>query len=153
MKTLHEHIADPNVRKAVIRDCVVVLEEEVSKKGGLGGLVVKGGFKVIKSLGNGTIERLIDWLLDEFVDAMEPFYQQFQQIDEPVRPTFTRFVEDRTDAVANALIGVTDQRRQRAKNKILISAYDKLRPQALQHVREGVPSVGRLLHKYILQPA
>ena len=150
MKTLKEHVTEPSTRRAVVLDCVVVLEEEVNKKRGVSGLLVKGGFKVIKSLGSGTIEKLIDWLLDEFVEAMEPFYEQYQQVDEAARPTFARFVEDRTDAVANALIGVTDKRRQRAKNKLLIGAYDKLRPQALQHVREGVPGVGRVLSKYIV---
>ena len=149
MQRLKDVIAQPGQRQQIVRECVVVLDQEVSKKSGLSGLVVKGGFKVVKSLESGrAVERLIDWLLDEFVEAMEPFYESFQSLDPASRPTFSRFVEDRTEEVAEALLGVTDKRRQRAKNKVLIAAYDKLRPQALHHVREGVPSVGRLLDKY-----
>jgi hypothetical protein len=149
MQRLKDVIAQPGMRQQIVRECVVVLDQEVSKKSGLSGLVVKGGFKVVKSLESGrAVERLIDWLLDEFVEAMEPFYESFLSLDPASRPTFSRFVEDRTEEVAEALLGVTDKRRQRAKNKVLIAAYDKLRPQALHHVREGVPSVGRLLEKY-----
>ena len=136
-------------RPQVIRECVVVLDEEVSKKGGVTGLMIKGGFKVIRALEGGkTLERLVDWLLDEFLEAVDPFYVQYQAEDAALRPSFEIYLTRREAEVAEALLGVTDRRRQKAKNAILIKTYDGLRGTALQHVRSGVPAVGRLVQKY-----
>ncbi|MEM1010044.1 MAG: hypothetical protein AAGJ35_13690, partial [Myxococcota bacterium] len=142
-------IDDPQTREAIVKDSVLVLDQEVSSKKGVSGLVVKGGFKVIKSLEKGRIiERLINWLLDDFVAELEPFYAQYQQIDASARPPLSQFLIDRTDAVTQALLGVTDKRRERANNKLLIKTYDKLRPQAVQHVRDSIPNVARLLETH-----
>jgi len=151
MSTLKELVAQPGMRDRIIDDSVVVLEQEVSKKGGMSGMLIKGGFKVISKLERGRmLHRLVDFLLDEFVDALEPFYADFMSQDAGSRPSFSAYVNRREDDVANALLGVTDRKRERAKNKVLIKTYDKLRPYALKNVLEGVPAVGQLFERHII---
>ncbi|TNE48918.1 MAG: hypothetical protein EP343_13625 [Deltaproteobacteria bacterium] len=143
---------DPGRRAQVVQDAVVVLDQEVSSKRGAVGLLIKGGFKVIKNLRGGKmVESLIDFLLDEFVEALDPYYQSYKEQDAGSRGTFTSYLSARDAEVAEALLSVTDARRQRASTKVLIKTYDRLRPTALKHVQEGVPAVGRLMEKHIHQ--
>ena len=140
----------PEMRQRIVRECVVVLDGEVSRKRGASGLIIKGGFKVVKGLKSGAmIESLIDMLLDEFIESLDPFYEEWSEMDAGTRGSFSSFLNSDSDAVANALLGVTDSRRQRATTKSLIKIYDKLRPTALKHVEEGVPAVGSMVERYL----
>jgi hypothetical protein len=141
---------EPGNRKRIIADCVVVLDSEVARKKGLSGGAIKLAFGTVKKVGRGILEDLIDMLFDEFVQELDPYYQSYLDADEATRPAFSRFLTDRADEVGNALLNVTDRRRQRASNRVLIKVYDKLRPSALKHVTEGVPAVGELMEKYAL---
>ena len=150
MPTLQEIIVEKNMRKDIIDDCVVVLNDEVRKKSGMSGLLIKGGFKVIQKMEGGRmVHRLVDFLLDEFVEELEPYHQEYLKLDEATRPTFDAYLSSRSDEVADSLLNVTDRRRQKAKTKILIKTYDKLRGVALKNVRDGVPGVGRVIQKRV----
>jgi hypothetical protein len=46
------------------------------------------------------------------------------------------------------LLGITDQRAQRAKNHVVRSAYEKLRPMAKKHTEAAIPRVSRMVAKY-----
>lgn len=138
----------PGHRPRIIADCVVVLEGEVSRKKGIRGTAIKLVFKTVKALGRGILEELLDMLLDEFIEELDPFYQSYMDLDVSTRPSFERFLSQRSQEVSNALLNVTDKRRQRASNRALIKAYDKLRPTALNHVEEGVPAIGELIGRY-----
>ena len=54
----------------------------------------------------------------------------------------------RPGEVAEALLAITDERAQRAKNQALKRAYEKLRRTAKKHVEAAVPRIGRLVDKY-----
>ncbi|HAA58529.1 MAG TPA: hypothetical protein DCE42_27450 [Myxococcales bacterium] len=152
MANLKEIVLTEEVRPKLIRDCATVLNEEVNKKKGVKGLMIKGGFKVIRKLENGRmIERAIDFLLDEFVEELDAYYQSYLQEDEASRPTFSMYIQQRENEVTESLLSVTDRRRQRASNKVLIATYDKLRGVAAKNVKEGVPAVGRLMQKYAFE--
>jgi hypothetical protein len=58
---------------------------------------------------------------------------------------FADALSKQSGAVADALLGITDDRAKRAQNPTLKSAYAKLRPQARKHVEEAVPRLGRTL--------
>ena len=55
----------------------------------------------------------------------------------------------RADEVAEGLLAVTDRRAQRARNKVLIKAYRKLRPLGKGHVAVAVPALGALLDRHM----
>ena len=51
-------------------------------------------------------------------------------------------------AIAEALLGITDDRAARAPGGVVKKSYEKLRPTAKKHVEEAVPGVARLIDKH-----
>ena len=143
MSTLNEILAGPGVRKQVVGDCERVVEEEVASKG-LMGLPIKAAYAVVKAVKPGFVPEVIDHMLDDFCKRLDPLYQGAVSGGQPVSAYFN----SRTGEVAEALLSITDDRAQRAKNATLKGAYQKLRPAAKKHVEAAVPRIGRLIGKY-----
>jgi hypothetical protein len=144
MSTLAELLLVPGQRPKVIADCVQLINEEVDSKGGLTGLAVKGAYAIVKAVKPGFVAEAVDHMLDDFVRRLEPFWADAQARNEPVGP----LMNGRAGEVADALLAISDERAQRAKNQGLRKAYDKLRPTGKKHVEAAVPRVGRLVAKY-----
>jgi hypothetical protein len=128
----------------VIDDACRVLDEEVGDKSGLGGLAVKAAYTVVKSIKPGFIRQAVDHLLDEFLDAMDPFTQE--ALEKNMKPG-TLILENRS-RVSDALLKVTDRRAQKTDSGVVRKSYDKLRPAAQKHVEAAAPRLARLLDKY-----
>lgn len=144
MATLNELLGSGDKRKAVIDDARSVLDQEVADKSGLGGLAVKAAFKVVQSVKPGFVREVVDALLDDFLKALDPIYQEAVQKGQ--RPSEV-LVADR-GRVADALLGVTDERARHAKRAAIKSAYEKLRPTAKKHVEAAVPRLGQMLDRH-----
>lgn len=141
-------LKDAAKRPRIIDDCVKLIDAEVDGKGGLSGLAIKAGYKVVQSVKPGFVRESMDHLLDDFVHRLEPFYtQHLAKNGDP--KAFGTFLGSKSTEVADALLGITDDKAKRAKNPGLKSAYDKLRPQAKKHVEEAVPRVGRTLAQHL----
>jgi hypothetical protein len=137
-------LADKSKRPRLLSDCERLIDDEVRGKGGLSGLAIKGAYKVVCAIKPGLVREAMDGLLDDFVLRLEPFYEAHRKGGgEP--KGFGDALSRQQGAVADALLGITDDRAKRAKNDTLKSAYGKLRPQAKKHVEEAVPRVGRTL--------
>jgi hypothetical protein len=143
MSTLKEILSPPATRKQVVVDCERIIEEEVASKG-LMGLPIKAAYAVVKAIKPGFIPEVIDGLLDDFTDRVDPFYQAALSKNEPV----SAYMNARAGEVAEALLGITDQRAQRAKNQIVRGAYEKLRPMGKKHTEAAIPRVSRMVAKY-----
>jgi len=144
MGSLVETVRDPAKRKAVLDDCVVLIDQEVASKRGLTGIAVKGAFKSVKSLKPGMVRQSMDALLDDFSTKVEPFWQDCQSTGATPRTYFSRRKVD----VANALLSITDQRAQTSKHRVLVKAYKSLRGKAIQHIGDAMPRFGDLLQKH-----
>lgn len=146
MASLKETLAETD-RQIVIRDTVTLIDAEVSRKSGMTGLALKGGYKVVKRLRRGQmIEDAVDYLLDDFTDALDPMYQEYVEDDDTT--TFENYLADRSDEASDALLAITDGKAKRAENKVLLKTYKKLRGQAKKHVVEALPGVGRLIDEH-----
>ncbi len=147
--TLHSHLlADSNKRPRLLDDCVRLIDAEVGSKGGLSGLAIKAAYKIVQAVKPGFVREAMDSLLDDFVKRLEPFYAQHRSGGgEPAK--FTDALSKRPADVADALLGITDDRAKRAKNPNIKATYDKLRPQAKKHVEEAVPRLGRTLSPHL----
>jgi hypothetical protein len=146
MATLKETLAETD-RQVVIRDTVTLIDAEVSRKSGMTGLALKGGYKVVKKLRGGRmIDDAVDYLLDDFTDALDPMYQEY--LEDESASTFERYLSGRSDEAADALLAITDGKAERAENKVLLKTYKKLRGQAKKHVVEALPGVGRLIDQH-----
>jgi hypothetical protein len=139
---------DKSKRPRILTDCERLIEDEVSSKGGLSGLAIKGAYKVVSAVKPGIIRESMDMLLDDFVKRLEPFYADHRK-DNRAPAQFGETLSRRGSEVADALLGITDDRAKKAKNTTLKSAYEKLRPQAKKHVEEAVPRVGRTLSPHL----
>lgn len=143
MSTLKEQLGSGEKRQQVIDDAIKVLDAEVADKGGLTGLAVKGGYKVVQGVRPGFVRDVVTGLLDDFLDAVDPLYQEAKQKG---RPAGAYLLESK-GRVAEGLLAVTDRKAQRAEG-MLKKAYDKLRPLAKGQVEAAVPRLSQLLEKH-----
>jgi hypothetical protein len=144
MSSLKEQLGSGEKRQQVIEDAIKVLDAEVADKGGLTGLAVKGGYKVVQGVRPGFVKDVVTGLLDDFLEAMDPLYQEAKQKN---RPAGAYLVENKS-RMAEGLLGVTDRKAQRADNVVLKKAYEKLRPLAKGQVEAAAPRLSQLLEKH-----
>jgi hypothetical protein len=144
MQTLREQIGTGDKRRAVINDACGVLDQEVSDKSGLMGIAIKGAYKVVKGIRPGFVPEVVDSLLDDFLDAIEPLYQDAVAKKRPVGSG----VRENASRVADSLLSVTDRKSQKAKSQVVKSAYEKLRPSAKKQVEAACPRLAGLLERH-----
>jgi hypothetical protein len=144
MESLRAQLSQSGKRASVIADSEKVLDQEVADKGGLTGIAVKGGYKIVQSIKPGFVREAIDALLDEFLDALDPCYQE--AIAKGVAPG--KHLEQNSARVADALLSVTDRRAEQASSSALRKAYDKLRPMAKKQVEAAIPRLGQMVERH-----
>jgi hypothetical protein len=142
--TLKERLGGGDKRQQVIDDACRVLDEEVNDKGGLGGMAVKAAYSVVKGISPGFIRGAVDTLLDEFLDALDPFHRE--AIEKGKRPS--DHVRAEAGRVAEALLAVTDRRAERTDSGLLRKTYDRLRSSAKKHVEAAAPRMGQLIDRH-----
>jgi hypothetical protein len=144
MTMLREKALADGRRSALVDDALEVLNAEVRAKTGLTGLAVGAAFKVLEGVRPGFVRQAVDDLLDGFLDALDPLYQQ--AIASGAKPgAFFLANEDQT---AEALLKVTDTRATRASSQTIKKTYDRLRPSAKKHVMAAVPRLAVLIDRY-----
>ena len=146
MSQLKNILLESENRTRVIGDCVNLVESEVASKSGLGGMAVKTAFGVIKKLNPQIIHMAVNKLIDDFVDAMDPFYSEFQT--NGTSNLESHWVARRVE-LADALLEVTDRRILRAENKTIKKAYHKLRPAGAKHVEASIPGIAQVVSRYV----
>jgi hypothetical protein len=146
MKRLHLLIAESTTRRAIIDDCANLVEREVDRQSGLSGLAVRGAFSVVKAVRPGFVREAVDFLLDDFVTRLEPFCEAHAQSGSGSLQTA---LVHQSAAVADALLGVTDDKAKRAKNATLKKAYEKLRPTAHKYVAGAVPGIAEIIARHV----
>lgn len=144
MASLVETIKDPTRRRAVVDECVALIDAEVSDKGGLSGVAIKGTYAAVKAIKPGLIGMSMDHLLDDFSGKVDPFWLECQEKGEEPRAYFVRRGSD----VANALLSITDGRARKSTHKNLVKAYERLRPQGVNHIIAAMPRFADLLKKH-----
>jgi hypothetical protein len=146
MKSLKEVLATAD-RNKLIEDVVSLIDGEVDSKGGLSGMALKGGYKVVKRLKGGRmIHKAVGFLLDDFTGAVEPLHDEYRQSG--ATGSFADFLVRNDARATDALLGITDGRIGQAENPVIKKTYKKLRPQATGHVKAALPGLGRLIDGY-----
>ncbi|MET0414341.1 MAG: hypothetical protein ABW217_23720 [Polyangiaceae bacterium] len=144
MATLRDQLGHGDKRAAIIKDANDVLEMEVQDKGGLTGVAIRGAFAIVKGVKPGFTTEVIDHLLNDFLDALDPIYQE--AVAQGKRPGV--HLAGNRDRMAEALLAITDARAERASRGVIKKTYDKLRPSAKKHVGDAAPRVGELLDRH-----
>src|SRR6476620_3809210 len=112
MASLRELLGGADKRNRVIDDSLRVLDAEVEDKGGISGIAVKTAYKLVKCISPGFLRQVVDHLLDDFLDALDPIYQDAVARNVPPR----RALESNPIRVADALLAIPAARAGRAKN-------------------------------------
>lgn len=144
MASLKERLGQDPQRKAIVSDAIQVLDQEVADKSGLGGIAIKGAYSIVKGIKPGFVEEVVDGLLDDFLEALDPLYQEAVARNEPPG----RHLSANGDRVADALLAITDARAARSSRAVIQKTYDKLRPTAKKHVSSAAPRLGQLLDRH-----
>ena len=144
MTSMRERIGEQGqARQRLVTDACQVLDQEVSDKGGLGGLAIKGAYTVVKGIKPGFIPEVVDSLLDDFLDALEPLVQEANERGVPPG----KHLAGNAERAADKLLAITDARVARSTRPVIRSTYDKLRPTALKHVAAAGPRLGQMLER------
>ena len=142
--SLSESLSKPETRERLVDDAIQLVEDEVGKKKGFGGIVIKTGYKAVKGISPGFIRKVVNSLFGKWAAKLEPLWQE--GVDAGGDPK-SHFVGQRS-RVADELLSVTDEKAKEAKSGVVASTYKKLRPTAKKHVEEAVPGLANLIAKH-----
>lgn len=142
MKSLNEILLGGADKEAVIAEVAQMIEAHVASRGGLRGIALRTGFKMLKAAKPGIVERASAKLLPEFLEALEPLHRQFAE--GAAKGDFAAHLQRHYAAASKALIGVADRRVARA-NPTVQSYYEKFGKDAEEHVRDLLPSLARII--------
>lgn len=145
MAELKARLLDSDRRGDVVNDLQALVDQEVADKSGLSGGIVKTGYAAVKKVKPGIIWGAIDSLLDEFVDALEPYWATYST---EADGGFGVFLANRPHEVSEALLAVTDRRAQRSSRAAITSVYSRLRPKGQENVIEALPRLGAVIEKH-----
>ena len=144
--TLPESLLTPEKKPLVVKDCVSLIDSEVSKKSGFSGLAIKGGYAVVKKLDGGQmVPKAVNDLLPDFTEALEPYHAQHRQAG---GPSFEAWSRGHEPELAEALLAVTDGKAKHAKHKTLKSIYEKLRPTAKRNLEASIGALAAVLDRH-----
>lgn len=146
MATLEQMLLSSENFPKVISDCKTLIDKQVAQRKGLSGMAIKGGYKAVKRFRPDVIETSLESLLPEFVQKLEPFWQEYEEKGGSL--TMRQFLQGNSSRVASALLSITDERARKTDLKVLKSAYSKLRPFAQENVEQALPDVGDLVQRY-----
>lgn len=145
MPSLKEQLCVPEKREAVIDDACSVLDQEVADKSGISGIAIKTAFSVVKSIKPGFVRQAVSDLLDSFLDALDPLYQEALAQGRPPGD----HLKANAARMAQALLAITDKRAEKAKTAAVKKAYDKLRPTAEKHVEAAAPRLAAMVERHV----
>lgn len=141
---LSEVIENPTRRNALVTDCATLVEQEVGDKSGLSGMAVKAVFGVVTKLKPGILHDVLQNLLPRFAEALEPVLSR-----RPDGVGAGAWIQQNSNEVVQALLGVTDARAAKTEHGALRSSYEKLRPTGEKHVAAAIPRLAKLFDKHL----
>lgn len=133
-------------RSTVVTQITDVVEAQIAKRKGLSGAGVRTALKMAKANRPDILPIVINRLLPDFCEALEPYFQAFLQSDET---DFPRFVSQREEQVQEAMLSVTDARAEHSQNKTFKKMYRQLRGTAAEEVRVILPRLAALVQAHL----
>lgn len=144
MPSLIETLKDSTKFAAVKADTVALIEQEVAGKGGISGMAIKAGFKTVRGVKPGFLDKVVGELLPEFAEVLDPLHQEALGGSGDVVGHF----KQNADRAADALLAITDRKAQNSDNKVIKSAYSKLRGTAKNNVASAMPGLAGVIAKH-----
>ena len=142
MATLAELLLTDEKKPQLVRDCAQTVDAEVASKKGISGVAIKTAYKAVKAFKPTIIPDVMRVLVPDFVARMEPFYATHLEAG---GGDFTAFCVREASPIADALLGITDERARNSRHRTLVKAYERLRPQGKKQVVAAMPRVAAML--------
>jgi hypothetical protein len=148
MATLHEMLLAPDIQPRVVADCEELVTNEVAEMSGVTGAAVKLAYNTVRKVDAGHIHGMIETILPNAADALQPYWEGFTAEFTPSSGDFGGYLTAREEEVAEALLAITDRRRDSSHRPVIIKAYNTIRGRAVKQVKPTLPALGRLIQKY-----
>ena len=146
MGALKDKLLEETKRPEVVNDCVILIDNEVAAKKGVTGMVIKTGYKAFKALRPNIVKEAVEHLLNDFVDVLDKHFDTCQSSG---AASFETYAGPRDTAIADDLLGVTDNIMAKSDKAALKKIYNGLRKVAERNVAQAVPAVARLVDKHM----
>jgi hypothetical protein len=147
MGVVKDRLLDDNARPSVISDCVQLIDAEVASKRGVGGVMIKGGYKAFKKFKPSIVKDAVEALLESFTEALDGVYEEY--LSEGTNASFDSWANRRRSSVAGSLLGITDNIIGGTDKVAVKKMYGGMRKIAKKNVEEAVPGIARLVIKYV----
>jgi hypothetical protein len=144
MPNLTEALTSDSKKSAVVGDCLALIDAEVADKGGLTGLAIKAGYKMVQGIKPGFVNQVVSDLLPDFARTLDPLYQEARAQGHGIAVHLSA----NAPRVADALLSITDDKAKRAKSNMVKGTYDKLRGSAKKNVEAAVPRLAAMIEKH-----
>jgi hypothetical protein len=144
---LADTLLKPETRPNLIRDCEVMIDEEVGSKGGLSGMAIKAGYATVKAFKAGIIHESVEGMIDDMVKNLEPLWDEYEKTGKS--GSLETYLSARSGQVADALLKISDDRAARTHHQTLKKVYEKLRPTGKKNVEQAVPRISGVVGRYM----
>jgi len=140
---LSQLFQEPEKKASLVADLISLMDEQVSGKGGIGGIGLKAAYSAVKGVKPGYIQGAIERLIPEAFDALDPIWNEGVQKGEPVE-----YLSQNSSRSADAVLSVTDARIEKTDNGVVRGAYSKLRKSIKGDVEGAIPDLAKIIGKY-----
>jgi hypothetical protein len=148
MATLQEMLLAPEVQPRVVADCEELVTNEVREMPGVTGAAVKLAYNTVRKVDANHVHAMIETILPNAADALQPYWEGFTAEYTPSSGDFGAYLAARDEEVADALLSITDRRRDNSNRPIIVKAYNTIRGRAVKQVKPTLPALGALIQKY-----
>ncbi len=163
--TLREALLAPEIKPRVAADCEHLVDHEVAEMSGVSGAAVRLAYKTVRTFDAGHIRAMIDSLLPDVADALQPYWTEFTDgtpgfvsggfggVAPPGGTAadagdFGSYLAEREADAAESLLAITDRRRAFSGRPTIVKAYNTVRGSAIKQVKAALPALGALVQKY-----
>jgi hypothetical protein len=144
MPSLSAALTDEAKKPVIVDDCLKLIDAEVADKGGLSGMAVKAAYATVKGIKPGFVKAVVDGLLPDFAQALEPLHQEATAKGQDVKS----YLVANQSRAADALLAVTDAKAAKSTNGVVKGTYSKLRGSAKKNVEAAIPRLGELIARH-----
>ena len=148
MATLQEMLLAPEIQPRVVADSEALVTDQVAELSGVTGAAMKLAYNTVRKFDANHIHGMIETILPNVADALQPYWAQFSAQYTPTSGDFGGFLAAREDEVAEALLAITDRRRDNSVRPTIVKAYNTIRGRASKQVKAALPALGLLIQKY-----
>ena len=148
MATLQEMLLAPAIRPTAVADCEDLVTDQVAELSGVTGAAMKLAYNTVRKFDANHIHGMIETILPNVADALQPYWAQFSEEFTPSSGDFGGYLAAREEDVAEALLAITDRRRDNSVRPTIVKAYNTIRGRASKQVKAALPALGLLIQKY-----